>query len=261
MVPNEILINSKTYNLNINHCGITMKSISLYWGYLIGEEHLTNEQFASIDFGNPALDTEFITFDPLASSFFQGKFYTMTERKFAFPHRTLPSMRAETMIIYDDTLIKIINPPTDLDAPAGILLCIFTGEPNHIKKAMNYVGDRINLRFSPCNFDLEKIYQMLHKTRLKVFPKTLSINDLRIDDKLAGDLEVHIKDHDIFLENLKTYKPKNNQIKLTIKEMSFQADVTIGLNGTIVFEVDIINLNLLETIYDIASRCVYTGIV
>jgi hypothetical protein len=236
-----------------------MKSISLFWGYLIGEEHLTNEQFARIDFGNPALDTEFITFDPLASSFFQGKFYTMTERRFAFPHRTLPSMRAETMIIYEDTSIKIINPPTDLNVPAGILLCIFTGKSNHIKRAMNFVGERINLKFSPCNIDLMKIYQMLCKTRLKVFPQTLSINDLRIDDTLAGDLEVHIKDHDIFLENLKTYKPKINLIKLIIKEVSFQTGVTIYLNGTIVFDLDIVNLNLLETIYDVASRCVYTG--
>ena len=236
-----------------------MKSISLYWGYLIGEEHLTNEQFASIDFGNPQLDTEFITFDPLASSFFQGKFYTMTERKFAFPHRTLPSMRGETMLVYDDTSIKLFDPPADLEAPAGILLGIFTGKPNHIKKAMSYLGERINLRFSPCNFDLEKLYRMLHKTRLKVYPKTLSICDLRIDDTLAGDLEVHIKDHEVFLENLQTYKPKNNQIKLTIKEVSFQADVTIQQSGVIVFDVDIINLNLLETIYDAASRCVYTG--
>ena len=236
-----------------------MKSISLYWGYLVGEEHLTNEQFASIDFGNPALDTEFITFDPLASSFFQGKFYHMIEQRFAFPHRTLPSMRAETMLIYEDTSIKIFDPPADLEAPAGILLCIFTGKPNHIKKTINYLGERINLRFSPCDIDLEKFYLMLNKTRLKIFPQTLSISDLRIDDTLVGDLEVHIKDHDVFLQNLKAYKPKNNQIKLMLKEVNFQADFTVKQNGSIIFETDIINLNLFETIFDVASRCVYTG--
>jgi hypothetical protein len=236
-----------------------LNSIELYWGYLIGEEHLTNEQFASIDFGNPSLDIEFITFDPLASSFFQGKFYKMMEQKFAFPHRTLPSMRAETMLIYEETAIKIFDPPTVLEAPVGILMCIFYGKQKNIKRAIEYLSERINLKFSPCDIDLEKFYTMLNKTRLKVFPKTFTINDLQIDDNLAGDLEVYVKDHEIFIKNLKTYKPKNNQIKLMVKEVNLQTELTAFKNGVINFNVDIINLNLLETIYDVASRSAYTG--
>jgi len=162
-----------------------LNTIALYWGYLVGEEHLTDEQFASIDFGNPSIDTEFITFDPLASSFFQGKYYTMQERKFAFPHRTLPSMRSETMIVYDDTSIKIIDPPIDLETPVGIFLCFYIGRKAHIKKAMDFLGKRINLRFSPCDFDLLELYTRLSKTRLKIIPRSLTLSDLSIDENLT----------------------------------------------------------------------------
>lgn len=236
-----------------------MKIIALYWGYIIGEEHLTDEQFASIDFGNPNLDTEFITFDPLASSFFQGRYYSLLERKFSFPHRKLPAMRTETMIIYDEISIKIIDPPVDLKTPAGIFLCIFTGNSNYIKKAIDFLGKRINLRFSPCEFDLEQFYIRLAKTRLKITPNSLTISDLEIDKSLKGNLEVFFDNEEIFLQNLKYYKPKNQQIKLTVKEVNLQIELTVSLDGRISFESDIVNLNLLETLYDVASRSVYTG--
>jgi hypothetical protein len=112
-----------------------MKNIAIYWGYLSGEEHLTEEQFADIDFGNPAFDTEFIIFDPLSSSYFQGRYFKMYEKKFFFPHRTLPSMRTDTLITYEDTSVKIFDPPSDLEAPVGIFLCLFTGKLNHIEDA------------------------------------------------------------------------------------------------------------------------------
>lgn len=240
---------------------IALNTIALYWGYLIGEEHLTEEQFASIDFGNPSIDTEFITFDPLASSFFQGKYYTMHERKFAFPHRTLPSMRSETMIVYDNTSIKIIDPPVDLATPVGIFLCFFTGRKTHIRRTINFLGKRINLRFSPCDFDLLNFYIRLSKTRLKITPQSLTLSDLGIDENLSGNLEVLISDNQLYLENLKMYKPKNHKIKITLREVNFQFDVEISANGIISFEQDIVNLNLLETIYDIASRSVYTSTV
>ncbi len=236
-----------------------LKTIALYWGYLVGEEHLTEEQFASIDFGNPSIDTEFITFDPLASSFFQGKYYTMHERKFAIPHRTLPSMRSETMIVYEDTSIKIIDPPIDLETPVGIFLCFFIGRETHIKKAKDFLGKRINLRFSPCDFNLLEFYTRLAKTRLKILPRSLTISDLSIDQNLTGNLEVLISDNSLFLENLKMYKAKNHKISLTLREVNFQFDIDILASGTIIFDQDIINLNLLETIYDVASRSVYTG--
>ncbi len=236
-----------------------MNSISLFWGYLIGEEHLTEEQFASIDFGDPSIDTEFITFDPLASSYFQGKYYQMTEKKFFFPHRTLPAMRSENMVIYQDTKIKILDPPTDLETPTGIYLCIFTGKSSHIKKAIDYLSKKINLRFSPCEIDLEKFYLKLSKTRLEVIAKTLTINNLTISEFLSGDLEVIIHNNETFLSTLKTYKPKNHQIKLQIKEVSFLLDLEVNIDGKINFNQDIANLNLLETIYDVASRSVFTG--
>jgi len=236
-----------------------MKTISLFWGYLVGEEHLTEEQFASIDFGNPSIDTEFITFDPLASSYFQGKYYRMFERKFYFPHRTLPSMRTETMIVYEDTNIKIFDPPSSLKAPSGIFLSIFTGRKSQIKKAIEFLSKKINLRFSPCDIDLEEFYLKLSKTRLQIIPKSLTINDLAIGDTLSGDLEVYVYTQESFLENLKTYKPKNHKIKLQIKEVNFLLDLAVTIDGTISFEQDIVNLNLLETIYDVASRSVFTG--
>ncbi|MBN1329550.1 MAG: hypothetical protein JXA54_08765 [Candidatus Heimdallarchaeota archaeon] len=236
-----------------------MKTIALYWGYIIGEEHLTEEQFASIDFGNPNIDGEFITFDPLASSFFQGKYYSLHEKKFSFPHRKLPAMRSETMIIYDETLIKIIDPPVDLNTPAGIFLCIFVGSTGYIKRAIDFLAKRINLRFSPCDFDLEQFYNKLSKTRLQIIPKSITISDLEIDKSLKGNLEVFFSRDDIFRDSLKLYKPKNCQIKLTLKEVNLQIELTISIEGTIKFESDIVNLNLLETLYEVASRSVFTG--
>lgn len=236
-----------------------LRTINLYWGYLIGEEHLTDEQFAKIDFGNPSIDTEFITFDPLASSFFQGKYYFMRERKFAFPHRNLPSMRYETIIIYDETQIKIMDPPVDLNTPVGIFICIFIGEDYQIKKAKEFLGKRINLRFSPCDFDLELFYKKLSRTRVKIKPKSLVVSELAIDDKLNGNLEVIIQDEVSFLQNLKTYKPKNKQIKITIKEVQYEIDLIINLNGIIELDRNIDNLSVLDTIIDTAVRSVYTG--
>ena len=236
-----------------------MKTIALYWGYLAGEEHLTNEQFASIDFGNPALDTEFITFDPLATSFFQGKYYTMYEKRFAFPHRNLPSMRFETMVIYEDTSIKIIDPPVDLDSPVGIFLCIFTGTNDHIKKTIEFLGKKINLRFSICEIDLEKFFLRLSKTRLKILPKSLTVSNLSIDNTLSGNLEVFVTDQNQYRNNLKSYKPQITELKFIIKEVNLRIDIEIKIDGTISFYPDIANLNLLETIYDIASRSVFTG--
>ncbi|HUT81551.1 MAG TPA: hypothetical protein VMZ29_10150 [Candidatus Bathyarchaeia archaeon] len=236
-----------------------MKTIALYWGYIIGEEHLTEEQFASIDFGNPNIDTEFITFDPLASSFFQGKYYSMHEKRFAFPHRKLPAMRSETMIIYEETSIKIIDPPVDLNTPAGIFLCIFTGSSGYIKRAIDYLGKRINLRFSPCDFDLEQFYNRLSKTRLQTIPISLTISDLAIDQSLKGNLEVFFDREDLFIKNLISFKPKNCQLKLTIKEVNIQIELIVSIDGIIKFESDIVNLNLLETLFDVASRSVYTG--
>lgn len=236
-----------------------MNSISLFWGYLIGEEHLTDEQFASIDFGNPSIDTEFVTFDPLASTFFQGKYYQMSEKKFFFPHRTLPAMRSENMVVYEDTKIKILNPPSDLETPVGIYLCIFSGRASQIKKAISFLGKKINLRFSPCEIDLERFYLKLSKTRLKVIPKTLTINDLALSDSLSGNLEVITHSDEMFLSTLKTYKPKNHQIKLQIQEVNFILDLEVNINGIINFNQDIANLNLLETLYDVASRSVFTG--
>jgi len=236
-----------------------LKTIGLYWGYLIGEEHLTEEQFARIDFGNPSIDTEFITFDPLASSYFQGKYYLMQERRFFFPHRTLPSMRSENMVVYEDTSIRMIDPPIDLNAPIGIFLCFFTGIKSHIKRTIDFLSKKINIRFSPCDFDLETFYTKLTKTRLKVTPISMTISDLKIDNTLSGDLEVFAQDHDLFRTNMKTYKPKNQRIKLQIKEVNFQSILTATVDGNIAFDKDIVNLNLLETIYDVAARSVYTG--
>ena len=236
-----------------------MNTISLFWGYLVGEEHLTDEQFASIDFGDPSIDTEFITFDPLASSYFQGKYYRMTEKRFFFPHRTLPSMRSENMVIYEAIKIKILDPPTDLETPAGIYLCLFAGKPSQIKKAIDFLSKKINLRFSPCEMDLEKFYLKLSKTRLKVIPKTLTVNDLALSDYLAGNLEVITHNDIMFLFTLKTYKPKSHQIKLQIKEVNFVLDLEVNIDGKINFNQDIDNLNLLETVYDVASRSVFTG--
>ncbi|MHA1556916.1 MAG: hypothetical protein ACTSPM_08295 [Candidatus Heimdallarchaeota archaeon] len=236
-----------------------MNTISLFWGYLIGEEHLTEEQFASIDFGDPPIDTEFITFDPLASSYFQGKYYRMKERKFFFPHRTLPAMRSENMVIYEATKIKILDPPTDLETPAGIFLCIFTGKKPQIKRAIDFLSKKINLRFSPCEIDLEQFYLKLSKTRLKVIPQTTTVSDLAISDSLSGNLEVITHTSKTFLFTLKTYKPKIRQIKVQIKEVSFLLDLEINLDGSINISQDIDNLNLLETVYDVASRSVFTG--
>ncbi|NHK33000.1 MAG: hypothetical protein FK730_16755 [Asgard group archaeon] len=236
-----------------------MKTIAFYWGYLAGEEHLTNEQFASIDFGNPSLDTEFITFDPLATSFFQGKYYTMYEKKFAFPHRNLPSMRFETMIMYEDTAIKIIDPPVDLETPVGILLCIFTGTKEHIRKTLEFLGKKINLRFSTCEIDLEKFFTRLSKTRLKIQPKSLTVSNLNIDSILSGNLEVFVTDQKKYISNLKSYKPQITELKFIIKEINLQIELEIKIDGTISYNPDIANLNLLDTIYDIASRSVFTG--
>ncbi len=236
-----------------------MNTISLFWGYLIGEEHLTEEQFASIDFGDPSIDTEFITFDPLASSYFQGKYYRMKERKFFFPHRTLPAMRSENMVIYEASKIKILDPPTDLETPAGIFLCIFTGKTPQIKRAIDFLSKKINLRFSPCEIDLEQFYLKLSKTRLKVIPQTITVSDLAISDYLSGNLEVITHTDKTFLFTLKTYKPKIRQIKIQIKEVSFLLDLEINLNGSINISQDIDNLNLLETVNDVASRSVFTG--
>jgi hypothetical protein len=238
---------------------IALKTISLYWGYLIGEEHLTEEQFASIDFGNPSLDTEFITFDPLASSFFQGKYYLMTEKRFAFPHRHIPTMRFETMLMYDDTAIRIINPPVELEAPVGILLCIFTGLKSHINKAIEFLGQKLNIRFSACDIDIEKFYSKLSKTRLQIKPKSFVVSNIELDSELSGNLEVFVTDPESFKTNLTTYKPKVTEIKLIAREVRFLFDLGITIDGRISFSPDIVNLNLLETIYDIATRSVYTG--
>jgi len=236
-----------------------MKLIALFWGYLIGEEHLTEEQLASIDFGNPTLDTEFITFDPLASSYFQGRYFTMTERKLFFPHRKLPTMRTETLVMYDETFLKIIDPPADLATPAGIFQSIFIGKKAHIQKAITFLSKRINLRFSPCDLDLEKFFQKLRKTRLEVFPKSLVISNLQIEDNLSGNLEVFLEEKDQFLKQLKAYKPKVQQIKLLVKEVAFHLPLTVSVDGTIAFEKDIEKLSLLETIIEAAVRSVYTG--
>lgn len=236
-----------------------MKTLSLFWGYLIGEEHLTEEQFASIDFGDPSIDTEFITFDPLASSYFQGKYFQLHERKFFFPHRTLPSMRSENMVVYEYTKVKILDPPSDLETPASIFLCMFTGRISQIKKAIGFLSKKINLRFSPCEIDLEKFYLKLSKTRLKVIPQSLVINDLAISDNLSGNLEVIIPNHETFLSTLKTYKAKNHQIKLQVREVNFLLNLEVNIDGSINFNQDIANLNLIETLYDVASRSVFTG--
>lgn len=236
-----------------------MNTISLFWGYLIGEEHLTEEQFASIDFGDPSIDTEFITFDPLASSYFQGKYYRMKERKFFFPHRTLPAMRSENMVVYEAIKIKILDPPTDLETPAGIFLCIFTGKTHQIKRAIDFLSKKINLRFSPCEIDLERFFLKLSKTRLKVIPKTITVSDLAISEYLSGNLEVITHTDKIFLFTLKTYKPKSQQIKVQIKEVNLIIDLEVNLDGSINISQDIDNLNLLETLYDVASRSVFTG--
>ena len=236
-----------------------MNNIELYWGYLTGEEHLTEEQFADIDFGNPSFDTEFITFDPLASSYFQGKYFRMYEKRFFFPHRSLPSMRSENMLMYEDTSIKIIDPPTDVEAPIGIFICLFKGRPTQIKRAINFLSDKINIRFSPCDFNLEEFYLKLSKTRLKINPISMTISDLRIDELLSGDLEVHILEHETFINNLKTYQPKCQQLKLLVKEVNFQLNLTITIDGKIKYQPEITNLNLIDTIYDVASRSVFTG--
>ncbi|MHA1220585.1 MAG: hypothetical protein ACTSQB_02515 [Candidatus Heimdallarchaeota archaeon] len=236
-----------------------MKTIALYWGYLVGEEHLTEEQFANIDFGNPTIDTEFITFDPLASSFFHGRYFRVTEKRFAFPHRNLPAMRNETMLMYEETLIRIVNPPVDLETPVGIFQCIFKGKRSHIKKTIEFLTKKINLRFSPCDFNLEKFYKKLSKTRLQILPQSMTISDLTIDEALTGNLEVLISDHERFTKSLKLYKPKNHEIKIILKEVNLQIEIIVKANGTIIMESDIDKLNLLETLYDVALRSVYTG--
>ena len=233
-----------------------MKIITIYWGYLVGEEHLAEEQFARIDFGNPQLDNEFITFDPLASSFFQGKFYSLREKKYPFPHRKLPSMRTETLVMYDEISIKIIDPPIDLETPVGIFQCIFSGEETQIKKAIEFLSEKINLRFSPCEFNLEKLYQ---KTRLIVTPKSLTISDLRIDNKLSGNLEVFPDSKYKFSEYLKLYKPKIQQLKIIVQEVNMQITLSLHSNGVIKSDTDILKLNLKETIFDAAIRSVFTG--
>ena len=236
-----------------------MKTIGLYWGYLIGEEHLTEEQFAQIDFGNPSIDTEFITFDPLASSYFQGKYYIMFERKLYFPHRTLPSMRSENMIIYEDTNIRIIDPPVDLNTPVGLFLCLFVGKRDHIKRAIDYLSGKINIRFSPCDLDLQGFYKKLSKTRLEISPISITISDLKLDESLKGNLKVFVKNPEMFSKNLTTYKPKTQQIEFQIKEVNFQVKIEANVDGKIDLDKDIANLNLLETIFDAATRSVYTG--
>lgn len=236
-----------------------MKTLNLYWGYLIGEEHLTEEQFAQIEFGDPNFDTEFITFDPLASTYFQGKYYKMHERKFYFPHRTLPSMKTENMVVYEDTHIKISDPPADLGTPPGILLCFLLGNSNYINHALNFLEEKLNLKFSPCEFDFEVFLKKLGKTRLEVSPQSLTISDLRIDENLSGNLEVITHDKTQFHATLKTYKPKVRRIKVVLKEVNFQIRMKIKIDGSISFDRDIINLNLQDTIYDTASRSVYTG--
>ncbi|MFW9923748.1 MAG: hypothetical protein ACFFDW_10730 [Candidatus Thorarchaeota archaeon] len=237
-----------------------MKTLGLYWGYLIGEEHITEEQFAQIDFGNPNFDTEFILFDPLASSYFQGKYFRLSEKKFYFPHRTLPSMKAENMIVYEETNIKIIDPPVDLEAPVGIFLCFFIGKSSLVKKAIEFLGSKINIRFSPCDLDLEKFYTKLSKTRFEIIPKSITIGDIPIDEFSAGNLEVLVSDDQHFKRNMKTYKPKVQKIKLQLKEVNFQFEIEASINSSINIDKEIENLNLLETLYDVASRSVYSGI-
>ena len=104
-------------------------------------------------------------------------------------------------------------------------------------------------------------YIRLSKTRLKIIPQSLTLSDLGIDENLSGNLEVLISDNQLYLDNLKMYKTKNHKINITLREVNFQFDIEISANGVISFEQDIINLNLLETIYDIASRSVYTSTV
>ncbi|MCF2143633.1 MAG: hypothetical protein K9W42_08035 [Candidatus Heimdallarchaeota archaeon] len=237
-----------------------MKVIALYWGYLIGEEHLTDEQIANIDFGNPSLDTEFITFDPLASSYFQGRYFTMVERKLFFPHRKLPAMRTETLVMYDETFVKIFDPPAVLATPAGIYQAVFIGKKEQINKAITFLSKRINLRFSPCDLDVEKFFLKLRKTRLEVFPKSLVISNLQLNETLSGNLEVFLEDPELFLKQLKAYKPKVQQIKLLIKEVAFHLPLIVAINGTISYEKNIDKLSLLDTITEVAIRSVYTGI-
>lgn len=236
-----------------------MNTLALFWGYLKGEEHLMDEQLAQIDFGNPSFDTEFIIFDPLASSYFQGKFYQMKEQVFYFPHRNLPSMKMENMVTYESTNIKIIDPPAELETPIGIFLCLFMGKQIQIKKAIDFLGEKIELRFSPCDFDLETFYKRLTKTRFEVIPISLLISDLKIDEHLTGNLEVFVKKKETFEANLKTYKPKNQSIKLLVKEVNLQLEIEVKIDGTITFNKIGTNLGILDTIYDVASRSVYTG--
>ena len=76
------------------------------------------------------------------------------------------------MIVYEDTNIKIFDPPSSLKTPSGIFLSIFTGRKSQIKKAIEFLSNKINLRFSPCDIDLEEFYLKLSKTRLKIIPKS-----------------------------------------------------------------------------------------
>ena len=99
----------------------------------------------------------------------------------------------------------------------------------------------------------------MSKTRLKVIPQTITVSDLAINDNLSGNLEVITHTDKTFLFTLKTYKPKSRQIKVQVKEVNFLLNLEVNLDGNVNFSQDIDNLNLLETLYDVASRSVFTG--
>lgn len=237
-----------------------MKTLAVFWGYLTGEEHLTEEQFAQIDFGNPAIDTEFITFDPLASSFFEGRYFRMIEKRLFFPHRALPSMRTETMILYENTSIKIFDPPAELEVPVGILLCLFWGKPHHIELAIQFLETKLNLKFAPADIELDQFYNKLSKTRIKIFPKSITISNLELEEDLFGNLEVIIKDEENFLKNLQKYKPKVSNISFLVKEVNVHLEIEASIDGRVNFNQDVDNLNLQKTFNEAVSRSLYTGL-
>ncbi|MEA2070039.1 MAG: hypothetical protein U9O98_01975 [Asgard group archaeon] len=236
-----------------------MTTIAIYWGYISGDEHLTEEQFADIDFGTPSIDTEFIIFDPLASSFFQGTYFKMYEKKLQFPHRNLPSMRSETMLVYEGTKIKIIDPPVELETPVGVLLCLFIGEKQEIQNAISFLGQKINLKFSPCELNLQKLFAKFAKTRFQIFPISLQIGNLHLKENLVGDLEVYLKEKKDFIKKMQEYSTRITSIRFQIKEVSFYLTIKAERNGLVEFDKNITNLNLKNTIYELLTLSVSTS--
>jgi hypothetical protein len=236
-----------------------LHTLNAFWGYHTGEEHITEEQFAQIDFGNPSIDEEFITFDPLASSYFQGKYYRLVEKKIAVPHRTLPSMTSQTLILYEETDIKISDPLVELDVPVGILLCLIYGEQKNVSKAIDFLERKINLRLTPCDIDFKKFIKIINKTRLKFIPHSLTISDLRLEDGITGDLKVYTNDNEMFLDHLEKYHAKIASITFDIHEINLYINATLSIYGQIKLNKDIYDFNIMQTLSNVLSRSVTTG--